>query len=122
MKFKYSYSLFLIIVISVLSCSKSIRFDSGLWKNPQSYSCKEGDRTDRQKMIKNVLETIRGKSKNEVILLLGPSLKTSYFKGTGRDLIYLLGPEQSFFSIDSEWLLVFFDENNMYKKHSIMTD
>lgn len=47
----------------------------------------------------------------------------TYFQSTGRDLIYITGPERdSLFGIDSEWLLIWLDENGIYKRHAIVTD
>lgn len=55
--------------------------------------------------------------------MLGTSLDTPYFQSTGRDLIYVTGPERdSLFSIDSEWLLIWVDENGIYKRHAVVTD
>jgi len=56
-------------------------------------------------VVKNILP---GRTRAEIEEILGPSLETSYFKSTGRDLIYGLGPQRdSYFSIDSEWLLTY---------------
>lgn len=45
-----------------------------------------------------------GKSRIEVESMLGPPTKTDKFREY--DLIYWLGPERSFISIDSEWLVL----------------
>jgi hypothetical protein len=55
--------------------------------------------------------------------LLGPSLETPYFASTGRDLIFILGPERdSFFGIDSEWLLIWLDDSGHFARYEIYTD
>jgi len=48
--------------------------------------------------------TLRGLSRAEVVALLGEPPSTSYFQEA--DLVYWLGPERGYFSIDSEWLIV----------------
>ena len=45
-----------------------------------------------------------GKSRIEVVGLLGEPPKTDYFSGW--DMVYVLGPERGYFSIDSEWLVL----------------
>jgi hypothetical protein len=45
-----------------------------------------------------------GKGRGEVVALLGQPPKTVYFKEY--DLVYYLGPERGFMSIDSEWLII----------------
>ena len=55
--------------------------------------------------------------------MLGPSLDTPYFQRTGRHLIYVLGPERdSYFVIDSEWLLIWLDSAGRFKRYAIYTD
>jgi hypothetical protein len=63
-----------------------------------------------------------GKSRAEIEALLGPSLDTGYFKGNGRDLIYILGPEGGLFGIDSEWLLIWLDKAGRYDHSEIARD
>jgi len=45
-----------------------------------------------------------GLTRQEVAARLGERPKTEYFKNF--DLVYYLGPERGFISIDSEWLVV----------------
>jgi hypothetical protein len=49
-------------------------------------------------------QLLLNKTRAEVVSLLGEPPKAEYFKHY--DLVYYLGPERSFFSIDSEWLVV----------------
>jgi hypothetical protein len=44
------------------------------------------------------------KTRAEVVAMLGEPPPTEYFKGN--DLVYWLGPERSYFGIDSEWLAI----------------
>jgi hypothetical protein len=70
-----------------------------------------------------VTNVLPGRNRTEIEALLGPSLETGYSKSTGRDLIYILGPERgSFFPIDSEWLLIWLNESGNFNRYSIYTD
>jgi hypothetical protein len=51
-----------------------------------------------------------GKTKAEVIGLLGPPTDTDYFK-EANNIVYYLGDERSYISIDSEWLVITFRQN-----------
>lgn len=98
-------------------------FDREVWMDAESANYKPGDITPRQKMLADVVKRLPAKNRAELEKMLGPSLDTSYFKSTGRDLIYVTGPERdSFIGIDSEWLLIWVDENGLYKRHEIATD
>jgi hypothetical protein len=98
-------------------------FDRAAWLDLASADYTEGDITPRQKMLADVVKRLPGQSRTELEKMLGSSVDTPYFKSTGRDLIYITGPERdSFFGIDSEWLLIWLDKNGMYKRHAIVTD
>ncbi len=116
--------MLLILVVFMFGCSdsKELDFDSAVWKKTESFRYQKDDITKRQKMIKSVLKLIKGKSKAEIVGLLGKSLDSGYFKSTGRDSIYILGPERSYISVDSEWLLLWFDKKNILVKFEITTD
>ena len=113
-----------ISILGMFSCSatKELKFDYNIWQDPESYHYQKDDITDRQKMLNSVLDLIQGKSKSEIIGLIGEGLDTAYFISTERDLIYILGPERSYTGIDSEWLLLWFDEDKMLLKYEITTD
>ena len=98
-------------------------FDREVWMDAESTDYKAGDITPRQKMLADVVKRLPGENRAELEKMLGPSLDTPYFQSTGRDLIYVTGPERdSLFGIDSEWLLIWVDENGTYKRHAIVTD
>ena len=79
--------------------------------------------TPRQKMLGDVVKNLPGKSRAEVEYMLGKGDDTQYFKSLGCDLLYVTGPERaSFFGVDSEWLLIWFDELGMYKRYAILSD
>lgn len=99
------------------------RFDRETWLAPESANYISGDITPRQKMLADVVNKLPGLHRSEIENMLGSTLDATYFQSTGRDLIYITGPERdSLFGIDSEWLLIWFDENGIYKRHAIVTD
>lgn len=99
------------------------QFDREAWLHPESANHISGDITPRQKMLAEVVKKLPGLHRSELEHMLGSTLNTAYFQSTGRDLIYITGPERdSFFSMDSEWLLIWLDENGVYKRHAIVTD
>ncbi len=61
-----------------------------------------------------------GKSKGEVEAMLGPPTSTDKFSDAG--LVYWLGPERGFISIDSEWLTLNFDQAGKVDDIQIVTD
>ncbi len=69
-------------------------------------------------LVKN--KTLIGLSKSEVLNLLGDPGSHGYFKKF--DLVYWLGPERSFISIDSEWLAILIDENDITTDAIIVND
>jgi len=75
-------------------------FDRSLWGNshtPASVRLRMADDlVDNKKLI--------GLMRQEVVARLGEPPKTEYFKEF--DLVYYLGPERGFMSIDSEWLVM----------------
>jgi len=76
------------------------RFDQSVWSNsatPGSVRLRMADDlVDHRKLI--------GLTRQQVVARLGEPPKTEYFKEF--DLVYYLGPERSFISIDSEWLVL----------------
>lgn len=86
--------------------STKIRFDSFQWKqsgqlNQVSYP--------RLQMADNLIRdrTLYGKTKEQIIELLGKPSDSGYFKDY--DLVYWLGPSRDWLSVDSEWLLIKLD-------------
>jgi len=75
-------------------------FDPSLWGNsrtPASVRLRMADDlVDNKKLI--------GLTRQEVVARLGEPPKTEYFKEF--DMVYYLGPERGFMSIDSEWLVL----------------
>lgn len=106
------------------SGSNLMKFNSSVWKTEDSQSWKEDGISVREKMSGDLLfNVLPGKTKTEIEELLGTSLETNNFKSIAKNLIYYLGPERdSFFAIDSEWLLIWIDDNNKFKKYKIVND
>ena len=101
------------------------RFDRATWQDSHSADYVPKDITPRQKMLGDVVANVLpGRSRPELERLLGPSLDTPYFKSTGRDLIYVLGPQRDnyFAPIDFEWLLIWLDENGRFARYAIAVD
>ena len=75
-------------------------------------------------MLKDVIERILpGKSIQEIESALGPSLDTRYFSSFDKDLIYYLGPERDgLINIDSEWLLIWINEEGKFDRYMITND
>ena len=99
-------------------------FDRAAWHDPRSSQYVEADITVRQKMLGSVVGTLDPSlNRTQIEALLGQSLDTPYFASTGRDMIYVLGPERgTLFSIDSEWLLIWLDDNGHFERFAIYTD
>ena len=90
-------------------------FDSERWKNIQDKRTEMVDDLINKRLLDNL-------TKDQVIELLGEPLKDNpYFVSTGRDMIYHLGQERNPFGVDSEWLLVWLDDNKV-TKYKLMTD
>jgi hypothetical protein len=60
------------------------------------------------------------KTRSEVQAMLGPATETDKFRDY--DLVYWLGPERSYMSIDSEWLVVRLDRSGRVRKAHIVSD
>jgi hypothetical protein len=95
------------------------RFDAAAWRDSaRVYSaaavrgCMVDDLLDRHPMV--------GRSRAEVVALLGEPKPTSYFKEYG--LVYWLGPERGFISIDSEWLVMRLDSVGRVTEVRLVTD
>lgn len=105
------------------SGSDRLRFEAAVWQARSATDAKAGEPSPRQAMLADLLPRLKGKSRAELEALLGPSLKTDYFLANGRDLIYPTGPQRdAAFGIDSEWLLIWLDEQGRYQRHAIVND
>ena len=64
--------------------------------------------------------TLVGKSRAEIVAMLGEPPKTDYFEDWS--LVYMLGSERGLFSIDSEWLAMRLDITGAVTQAAIVKD
>jgi hypothetical protein len=104
--------------------SYALPFDEEAWLDADSTRWREGDITPRQKMLGSVVRDILPESHHsDIRRSLGASDDSGYFRSTGRDLIYILGPERdNLIGIDSEWLLIWLDESGHFERFAVMVD
>ena len=92
-------------------------FDSQRWKQVE-----RSDDYSRLRMIESL--TLSGRlnriTRAEVVSLLGPSDDTNYFNEW--DFVYWLGPERSFISLDSEWLVIKIGSTGRVVDYRIVSD
>lgn len=76
----------------------------------------------RQAMADRLLarSALIGKTRSEVVALLGEPPETGYFRRW--HVVYWLGPERGFFSIDSEWLVLRFGASGRVAEARLVTD
>ena len=79
--------------------------------------------SERVYMVDDLITTydLKGKTKSEVMTLLGPPTDTEYFKND-KNIVYYLGNERGIISIDSEWLVIDFDNRDKVKDYVVRTD
>jgi len=89
-------------------------FDSDLWIADDSILVRDGI-TNRQKMLGDVIDNVLpGKSRNEIISLLGLSSDDS----NQPTLVYYLGPaRRDFMGVQAEWLKVYLDPSGHFEKY-----
>ncbi|MBT2663296.1 hypothetical protein [Bacillus sp. ISL-45] len=78
---------------------------------------------ERVGMVDSMLSEVelKGKTKSEIIKLLGEEEERAYFKEPN-NIVYYLGDERGFMSIDSEWLVIWFDDKDRVTDYEIKTD
>ena len=95
-------------------------FNTAVWKeSPAEHSLE----SIRLRMVEDFLDQydVVGMSESQIIDLLGSSDNTNYFKDY--DLVYCLGQEtESYFGIDSQWLVFEIDDLNKINSFQIVTD
>lgn len=90
-------------------------FDQAVWADEKQ----EGARLEMADRIV-ARRMLDGKARAEVVAMLGEPPKTGYFSDW--NLVYRLGMERGFISIDSEWLVVRFDANERVSEYRIVRD
>src|SRR5262245_35322630 len=85
-------------------------FDPAAWKGAD---LADGRNPARLRMVDDLLRRHRlvGMAQAEVDELLGVPPRTGYFRDY--DYVYWLGPERGFISIDSEWLVLKFEQGRV---------
>ncbi|MBD2424976.1 hypothetical protein [Phormidium sp. FACHB-1136] len=101
-------------------CRGHRQFDPTVWKNP---TLALEPPYLRSCMVDNLLaqELLLQKTTAEVIALLGTP-ETLEHGFTEYDLVFVVGPERSFISIDYEWLLLNLDQRGRVEEARLMTD
>jgi hypothetical protein len=92
-------------------------FDPIAWSDPRQI-----DRGARQPMADRLIawDALRGLTRAEVVRLLGEPL--SLGRLFGGDLVYYLGPERGFISVDDEWLVIRLGSDGKVSSARIATD
>lgn len=99
-------------------------FDEVLWRSPQGLEPDADHITPRQKMLGDLVDKhLSGKSRRDIVAMLGESSTKMNPDGTGPSLSYPTGIERgSYMRIDSEWLLIYFDSSEKAIRHEISGD
>jgi hypothetical protein len=95
-------------------------FDRAIWL--QSENAKTSSDAPRLSMADGLVSSraLLGKSQSEVEAMLGAPTQTNKFRDY--DLVYWLGAERGYISIDSEWLVVRFDKTSKASEAKIVRD
>lgn len=93
------------------------RFDAAAWK------AQPDGGPVRLAMVRSLLRSpgLVGKSRSEVVGLLGPpsGVDRNYINS---DIVYWLGPERGYLSLDSEWLRIDLDEHDVVVGAEVLRD
>lgn len=92
-------------------------FSLTAWLAPHNHAS-----TVRIRMVDDLLNNhnFRGMTREQVIAIVGEPDKTESFRNF--DMVYWLGPERGFMSIDSEWLVFRLDDQNRVSEYRIVRD
>ena len=92
-------------------------FDGAAWKGEKTLT-----NDVRIRMVDDLLRrhSFGGMTREQLTAIVGEPDKTEYFKGW--DLVYWLGPERGFMSIDSEWLVFRLDSQKKVTDYRIVRD
>lgn len=103
----------------VARCWGHTQFDRREWNDSALVNSRTAA---RECMVDDLLErhSLVGKKRAEVVSLLGEPPKTGYFKEY--DLVYWLGPERSWMSIDSIWLVMRIGPDQRVTEARLVTD
>jgi hypothetical protein len=95
-------------------------FDPAQWRTPPPNDDVQWPM--RLRMVDDLIASKRldGLRRDELQRLLGPPDQTDKWKDW--DLVYWLGPDRSYFRIDSEWLVVRFDRAGRVGAYRLIRD
>ena len=117
------------IAVSILALSVGVLgraqaaptpFDRTIWL--QGENAKFSSDAPRLSMADGLVSSraLLGKTRSEVEAMLGTPTQTNKFRDY--HLVYWLGAERGYMSIDSEWLVVRFDKTNKASEARIVRD
>ncbi len=108
-----AFAALILCFVALCGCQKEGSFTTERWLN---------DPDNRTAIVDDLLANypLIGMTEQEILDLLGKQSNTSYFKADNR-FVYRLGDERGLFSIDSEWLLIDF-ENGYVVDYSLTRD
>ncbi len=107
------------------SGSDTAEFNSKEWIEGDSVYSVDGDITPRQKMLGSLVDQLTPQmNRAEIEDLLGPPARPGFPYGAADcDLHYCMGRERdSSIPLDSEWLLIYLDDNGYYSHYRIYVD
>jgi hypothetical protein len=92
-------------------------FDAVAWRQVQ-----RADDETRLQMVESLLRSgrLNGLTRAQAVALLGPPDGGDYFSDW--DLVYWLGPERGMIRIDSEWLVIRFDQHGRVSQYKVARD
>lgn len=104
---------------AMIESNKETVFSSEVWKDDAKVNAEPFPRIN---MVDSLLQQYEfvGWQESDVLELLGEPTDTEFF--ASYDLVYWLGPERGFISIDSEWLVMRLDDGNTVQEVLVLTD
>jgi outer membrane protein assembly factor BamE (lipoprotein component of BamABCDE complex) len=97
--------------------TKGRAFDPAAWRDERRLL--DGKRLEMADEIV-ARKMLSGKTRAQVVEMLGEPPETQYFRAW--DMVYRLGNERGFISIDSEWLVVKLDAQGKVSEYRIVRD
>jgi hypothetical protein len=117
-----TFAAFFIVGPFAEDYSQRIAFHDKAWRE-RSLDRADAEWPTRLRMVDDLIAKRRldGLTRNELLVLLGPADKTDKWRDW--DLVYWLGHERSgFIRIDSEWLVIRFDDSGRVGSYQVVAD
>lgn len=118
-------ALLRLLPASLPTGSHLLPFESAAWLVPESAAYADGQPTKRQKMLGSLLEQLNPTlTRADVEAMLGEPHPRDFPLGIrDSDIHYMTGPQRdAFFGLDSEWLLLWFDESGHFEHYELYVD